>query len=57
METELVTEIKPIPKEIDKRLYVAEYQNENNLDPMTREALFNGRGLPSGNKEEVVNNH
>ncbi|VDP28518.1 unnamed protein product [Schistosoma mattheei] len=57
VETELVTEIKPIPKEIDKRLYVAEYQNENNLDPITREALFNGRGLPSGNKEEVVNNH
>ncbi|CAH8495966.1 unnamed protein product [Heterobilharzia americana] len=57
VETELVTEIKPIPKEIDKRLYVAEYQNENSLDPTTREALFNGRGLPPDSKEEVVNNH
>ena len=30
IETELGTEIKPIPKEIDKRLYVAE--NQLNLD-------------------------
>lgn len=30
IETELGTEIKPIPKEIDKRLYVAE--NQVNLD-------------------------
>jgi ATP-dependent RNA helicase DDX6/DHH1 len=28
IETELGTEIKPIPKEIDKALYVASYQQE-----------------------------
>ena len=28
IERELNTEIKPVPKEIDKRLYVAEYQQE-----------------------------
>ncbi|VDQ10151.1 unnamed protein product [Trichobilharzia regenti] len=49
--------INLVTYEIDKRLYVAEYQNENNLDPTTREALFNGRGLPPDNKEEVLNNH
>lgn len=57
IENELKTEIKPIPKEIDKRLYVAEYQTETNLDPTIKEALFNGLGLPPPeNKEEVVNN-
>jgi len=29
IEQELCTEIKPIPKVIDKELYVAEYQQEN----------------------------
>ncbi|KAF5396558.1 ATP-dependent RNA helicase cgh-1 [Paragonimus heterotremus] len=58
VEMELNTEIKPIPKEIDKRLYVAEYQVESNLDPTTREALFNGLGLPSADsKEETANNN
>ena len=28
IEKELNTEIMPVPKEIDKRLYVAEYQQE-----------------------------
>ncbi|CAL8086810.1 unnamed protein product [Calicophoron daubneyi] len=57
IETELVTEIKPIPKEIDKRLYVAEYQTESSMDPTTREALFNGLGLPPvENKDETTNN-
>lgn len=56
IETELMTEIKPIPKEIDKRLYVAEYQTESALDPITREALFNGRGLPPPEKEHLMNN-
>lgn len=57
IETELVTEIKPIPKEIDKRLYVAEFQNENTMDPMTKEALFNGLGLPPVEiKDETTNN-
>jgi len=45
IEKELRTEIKPIPKEIDKRLYVAEYQTEQNLDAATKDALYNGFGL------------
>ncbi|KAA3678081.1 ATP-dependent RNA helicase DDX6/DHH1 [Paragonimus westermani] len=58
VEMELNTEIKPIPKEIDKRLYVAEYQVESNLDPTTREALFNGLGLPAvESREEAANNN
>lgn len=57
VETELATEIKPIPKEIDKRLYVAEFQNENNLDAVTKDALFNGRGLPPEHNKEKVLNH
>jgi ATP-dependent RNA helicase DDX6/DHH1 len=57
IETELVTEIKPIPKEIDKRLYVAEFQTESTMDPTTKEALFNGLGLPPvENKDETTNN-
>lgn len=50
-----MTEIKPIPKEIDKRLYVAEYQTESSLDPITREALFNGLGLPPLEDKEENN--
>ena len=46
IETQLCTEIKAIPKNIDKRLYVAEYQNENNLDKATKDALQAGKGLP-----------
>nr|VZI46626.1 unnamed protein product [Spirometra erinaceieuropaei] len=53
IERELRTEIKPIPKEIDKRLYVAEYQNEANLDAATRDALYQGVGLQP---LETVNN-
>ncbi|PWS21432.1 hypothetical protein DKP78_23600, partial [Enterococcus faecium] len=52
IETELRTEIKPIPKEIDKRLYVAEFQTESSLDPSTRDALFNGHGLPPNEEEK-----
>lgn len=58
IETELMTEIKPIPKEIDKRLYVAEYQTESSLDPAARDSLFNGLGLPPAtNQEETANNN
>ena len=32
IEQELGTEIKPIPKIIDPRLYVAEYQNEDHFE-------------------------
>ena len=32
IERELNTEIKPVPKEIDKRLYVAEYQQAEGKD-------------------------
>jgi hypothetical protein len=32
IEQELGTEIKPIPKVIDPRLYVAEYQNEDSYN-------------------------
>ena len=32
IESELGTEIKPIPKVIDPHLYVAEYQSEGTLD-------------------------
>jgi hypothetical protein len=32
VEQELGTEIKPIPKIIDPRLYVAEYQNEDTFE-------------------------
>ena len=32
IEQELGTEIKPIPKVIDKELYVAEYQQQQNED-------------------------
>jgi hypothetical protein len=32
IEQELGTEIKPIPKIIDPRLYVAEYQTEENFN-------------------------
>lgn len=46
IETQLGTEIKSIPKVIDKRLYVAEFQNENELDEETKNALMSGRGLP-----------
>ncbi|KAL3319433.1 putative ATP-dependent RNA helicase ddx6 [Cichlidogyrus casuarinus] len=42
IENELKTEIKPIPKEIDRRLYVAEFQNESEMDETTKEALMNG---------------
>lgn len=52
IESELVTEIKPIPKEIDKRLYVAEFQTEDHMDQATRDALYNGLGLPPERKEE-----
>ena len=31
IEKELATEIKPVPKSIDKTLYVAEYQKEDQL--------------------------
>lgn len=56
IETELMTEIKPIPKEIDKRLYVAEYQTESTLDPAARDSLFHGLGLPPvENQEEAAN--
>ncbi|VDD76515.1 unnamed protein product [Mesocestoides corti] len=45
IERELRTEIKPIPKEIDKRLYVAEFQDEANMDDETKAALYHGRAL------------
>ena len=32
IERELHTEIKPVPKEIDKKLYVAEFQEEQQSD-------------------------
>lgn len=44
IETQLNTEIKAIPKHIDKRLYVAEYQNENELDARIKDALARGEG-------------
>ncbi len=37
IEGELGTEIKPIPKVIDPRLYVAEYQQEGSFDQMNQE--------------------
>ena len=37
IERELKTEIKPVPKEIDKRLYVAEYQVEDTSEPPKKE--------------------
>lgn len=39
IESQLATEIKPIPKTIDKRLYVAEFQNEENLTDEERQLL------------------
>lgn len=45
IERELRTEIRPIPKEIDKRLYVAEFQDEANMDEATKAALYQGKLL------------
>ncbi|VDM19476.1 unnamed protein product [Hydatigera taeniaeformis] len=53
IERELRTEIKPIPKEIDKRLYVAEFQDEANMDEETKTALYHGRVLQ---QREALNN-
>lgn len=52
IESQLRTEIKPIPKAIDKRLYVAEYQIESALDDATRRALTMGLGIPEESKEQ-----
>jgi ATP-dependent RNA helicase DDX6/DHH1 len=46
IETQLATEIKAIPKEIDRRLYVASAQNVEQLDADIRESLAAGRGVP-----------
>nr|BAF57607.1 DEAD box RNA helicase Me31B [Dugesia japonica] len=56
IETQLNTEIKAIPKHIDKRLYVAEYQNENELDTRVRDALARGEGqlLDIENTNEIT---
>ncbi|XP_003386052.1 PREDICTED: probable ATP-dependent RNA helicase DDX6 [Amphimedon queenslandica] len=41
-EQQLKTEIKPVPKEIDKRLYVAEYQVLNEAPPQTSSSKSEG---------------
>ncbi|KAM7539604.1 hypothetical protein Aperf_G00000044886 [Anoplocephala perfoliata] len=54
IERELRTEIRPIPKEIDKRLYVAEFQDEAKMDEATKAALYQGKLLqeaPSNGNE------
>nr|CDS27431.1 ATP dependent RNA helicase me31b [Hymenolepis microstoma] len=58
IERELGTDIKPIPKEIDKRLYVAEFQNEANMDDETKAALYQGRlyDIPPWDKSCNTNN-
>lgn len=43
IETQLATEIKAIPKSIDKRLYVAEYQQESKLDEDMKQLIRQGR--------------
>lgn len=45
IEQQLNTEIKAIPKLIDKRLYVSEYQQESELDEETKAMLASGKGL------------
>ena len=50
IESQLDTSIDAIPKDIDKRLYVSEYQNESNFDELTKKAIISGRGLPRSNK-------
>ncbi|VDD81855.1 unnamed protein product [Mesocestoides corti] len=54
IETQLRTEIKAIPKNIDKRLYVSEYQNLSTLDEETRRALSLGLGIPEESKERDI---
>lgn len=58
IERELGTDIKPIPKEIDKRLYVAEFQNEASMDDETKAALYHGRlyDIPPWDKNCNTNN-
>lgn len=46
IETQLGTEIKAIPKEIDRCLYVASAQNVDQMDADLRESLASGRGVP-----------
>lgn len=54
IENQLRTEIKAIPKDIDKRLYVSEYQNVSSLDEETRRALSMGLGIPEETHEQVL---
>nr|CUU99187.1 hypothetical transcript [Hymenolepis microstoma] len=54
IETQLHTEIKAIPKDIDKRLYVSEYQTVSSLDEETRRALSMGLGIPEESHGEVI---
>ena len=54
IENQLRTEIKAIPKDIDKRLYVSEYQNVSSLDEETRRALSNGLGIPEDTREQSI---
>ncbi|CAH8833597.1 unnamed protein product [Trichobilharzia szidati] len=52
IESQLQTDIKPIPQSIDKRLYVAEYQLESHLDEGTQRALRYGLTIPEFLPEE-----
>ena len=54
IENQLRTDIKAIPRDIDKRLYVSEYQKVSSLDEETRRALSNGLGIPDEPREQVV---
>lgn len=56
IETQLRTEIKAIPKNIDKRLYVSDYQNLSTMDDQTRMSLSMGLGLPEEPKEQAISN-
>uniref|UniRef100_A0A183SH61 RNA helicase n=1 Tax=Schistocephalus solidus TaxID=70667 RepID=A0A183SH61_SCHSO len=54
IETQLRTEIKAIPRSIDERLYVAEYQNPSKMDEETKRSLSMGLGIPDKSKEQTV---
>ncbi|VEL31513.1 unnamed protein product, partial [Protopolystoma xenopodis] len=56
IENELNTEIRPIPREIDKRLYVADSQNESDFDSVTKDSLIKGLGLPPDDTKGVTAN-
>ncbi|KAL3307893.1 putative ATP-dependent RNA helicase ddx6 [Cichlidogyrus casuarinus] len=47
IQSQLNTTIKPVPNQIDRRLYVAEYQIENELEENVKKSLQMGLGIPS----------